>query len=90
LFRAVALESDDTLAEYGRSPDSEQQVRARVSVLFLEKTGTVTSARHQVVAAETFGKCSSDEIIRLDGRCETRDGRDPCTTACTEETNAHR
>lgn len=44
----------------------------------------------EVVAAETFGEFSSDEIIRLDRRCETPGGRDPCTTVCTEETNAHR
>jgi heavy metal translocating P-type ATPase len=38
---------------------------ARVTVLLLDKTGTVTSARPQVVAAETFGSFSSDEIVRL-------------------------
>ena len=38
---------------------------SRVTVLLLDKTGTVTSARPQVVAAETFGSFSSDEIVRL-------------------------
>jgi heavy metal translocating P-type ATPase len=38
---------------------------ARVSVLLLDKTGTVTAARPQVVAVETFGAISSDQIVRL-------------------------
>jgi heavy metal translocating P-type ATPase len=37
---------------------------ARASVLLLDKTGTVTSARPQVVAVETFGTASSDEVVR--------------------------
>lgn len=38
---------------------------ARVTVLLLDKTGTVTSARPQVVALETFGDVSSDEVARF-------------------------
>lgn len=37
---------------------------ARVKVLLLDKTGTVTSARPQVVAVETFGRMSSDDLVR--------------------------
>ena len=37
---------------------------ARVRVLLLDKTGTVTSARPQVIAVETFGPRSTDEIVR--------------------------
>jgi len=37
---------------------------ARVRVLLLDKTGTVTAARPEVVAMETFGPVSSDEIVR--------------------------
>jgi heavy metal translocating P-type ATPase len=37
---------------------------ARATVLLLDKTGTVTSARPQVVAVETFGPTSSDEVVR--------------------------
>ena len=37
---------------------------ARVSVLLLDKTGTVTSGRPQVVAVETFGSMSSDDVVR--------------------------
>lgn len=37
---------------------------ARASVLLLDKTGTVTSARPQVVAVETFGGTSSDDVVR--------------------------
>jgi len=37
---------------------------ARVRVLLLDKTGTVTSAHPEVVAVETFGALSSDEIVR--------------------------
>lgn len=37
---------------------------ARIQVLLLDKTGTVTSARPQVVAVETFAHLSSDEIVR--------------------------
>lgn len=37
---------------------------ARVRVLLLDKTGTVTSARPQVVAVETLGSISSDELVR--------------------------
>lgn len=36
----------------------------RATVLLLDKTGTVTSARPQVVAVETLGTLSSDEIVR--------------------------
>lgn len=38
---------------------------ARVEVLLLDKTGTVTSGRPRVVAVETFGVHSSDELLRL-------------------------
>jgi heavy metal translocating P-type ATPase len=38
---------------------------ARVSVLLLDKTGTVTAGRPQVVAVESFGELSSDELLRL-------------------------
>ena len=38
---------------------------ARVSVVLLDKTGTVTSARPHVVAVETFASWSSDEIVRF-------------------------
>lgn len=37
---------------------------ARTRVLVLDKTGTVTSARPEVVAVETLGGISSDELIR--------------------------
>jgi len=37
---------------------------ARVRVLLLDKTGTVTAARPEVVAVETLGAFSSDEIVR--------------------------
>ena len=37
---------------------------ARAEVLLLDKTGTVTSARPQVVAVETFADVSSDDIVR--------------------------
>ena len=37
---------------------------ARARVLLLDKTGTVTAARPEVVAVETFGSTSSDEIVR--------------------------
>jgi heavy metal translocating P-type ATPase len=37
---------------------------ARVRVLLLDKTGTVTAARPQVIAVETFGPMSTDEIVR--------------------------
>jgi len=37
---------------------------ARATVLLLDKTGTVTSARPQVVAVETFGPLSSDEVVQ--------------------------
>jgi heavy metal translocating P-type ATPase len=37
---------------------------ARVRVLLLDKTGTVTSGRPQVVAVETFGSASCDDIVR--------------------------
>jgi heavy metal translocating P-type ATPase len=36
---------------------------ARVSVVLLDKTGTVTSARPEVVAVESFGKLSADEVV---------------------------
>jgi cation transport ATPase len=38
---------------------------ARVRVLLLDKTGTVTSARPQVVAVETFDKTTTNELVRL-------------------------
>jgi heavy metal translocating P-type ATPase len=37
---------------------------ARATVVLLDKTGTVTSARPEVVAVETFGKVSADEVVR--------------------------
>lgn len=37
---------------------------ARATILLLDKTGTVTSARPQVIAVETFGQASSDEIVQ--------------------------
>jgi len=37
---------------------------ARARVLLLDKTGTVTSARPQVIAVETFGRMSSDDVVR--------------------------
>ncbi|MDE2052586.1 MAG: heavy metal translocating P-type ATPase, partial [Gammaproteobacteria bacterium] len=37
---------------------------ARTRVLLLDKTGTATSARPEVVAVETIGTGSSDEIVR--------------------------
>ncbi len=37
---------------------------ARTRVLLLDKTGTATSARPEVIAVETFGGVSSDEIVR--------------------------
>ncbi|MBW4053353.1 MAG: heavy metal translocating P-type ATPase [Proteobacteria bacterium] len=37
---------------------------ARTRVLLLDKTGTATSARPEVVAVESFGDASSDEIVR--------------------------
>jgi len=37
---------------------------ARAKVLLLDKTGTVTSGRPQVVAVETFGPISSDDVVR--------------------------
>jgi heavy metal translocating P-type ATPase len=43
---------------------------ARAKVLLLDKTGTVTSARPQVVAVETFGRISSDDIVRYTASVE--------------------
>ena len=37
---------------------------ARTRVLLLDKTGTATSARPEVVAVETFGRVSADEMVR--------------------------
>ena len=37
---------------------------ARASVVLLDKTGTVTSARPEVVAVERFGALSADELVR--------------------------
>ncbi|HKU44414.1 MAG TPA: heavy metal translocating P-type ATPase [Polyangiales bacterium] len=37
---------------------------ARAEVLLLDKTGTVTSARPQIVAVETLGSLSSDDVVR--------------------------
>ena len=37
---------------------------ARATVVLLDKTGTVTSARPEVVAVETLGKLPADEIVR--------------------------
>jgi heavy metal translocating P-type ATPase len=38
---------------------------AHATILLLDKTGTVTSAHPEVVAVETFGHLSSDEIVQL-------------------------
>ncbi len=38
---------------------------ARASVVLLDKTGTLTSARPEVVATETFGSLPAAEVIRL-------------------------
>ena len=40
------------------------EMLARATVLLLDKTGTVTQARPQVVAVETFGRLSSDEVVQ--------------------------
>lgn len=37
---------------------------ARVRVLLLDKTGTITAARAEVVAVEPFGSISTDELVR--------------------------
>jgi cation transport ATPase len=37
---------------------------ARTRVLLLDKTGTVTAARPEVVAVETLGSYSSDDVVR--------------------------
>jgi cation transport ATPase len=43
---------------------------ARVRVVLLDKTGTVTSARPQVIAVEAFGSMTADELVRLAGSLE--------------------
>ncbi|MDP2344361.1 MAG: heavy metal translocating P-type ATPase [Deltaproteobacteria bacterium] len=48
---------------------------ARVTIVLLDKTGTVTSARPQVVGVETFSAISADELIRL--------------AACVEQASIH-
>jgi len=40
------------------------EMLARATVMLLDKTGTVTSARPQVIAVETFGPLSSDEVVQ--------------------------
>jgi heavy metal translocating P-type ATPase len=40
------------------------EMLARATVLLLDKTGTVTQARPQVVAVEAFGGLSSDELVQ--------------------------
>jgi heavy metal translocating P-type ATPase len=40
------------------------EMLARATVLLLDKTGTVTSARPEVVAVETFDRLSSDEVVQ--------------------------
>jgi heavy metal translocating P-type ATPase len=40
------------------------EMLARATVLLLDKTGTVTQARPQVVAVETFARLSADEIVQ--------------------------
>ncbi|WXH27417.1 Potassium-transporting ATPase ATP-binding subunit [Myxococcus stipitatus] len=40
------------------------EILSRAKVLLLDKTGTVTAARPQVVAVETFGRMSSDDVVR--------------------------
>lgn len=47
---------------------------ARVTVLLLDKTGTVTSARPQVVSVETFGPYSSDDVVRCAASLEQVSG----------------
>lgn len=47
----------------------------RASVLLLDKTGTLTSARPQVVAVEALGSFSSDDVVRY--------------AACVEQVSAH-
>ncbi len=37
---------------------------ARVTVLLLDKTGTVTSGRPRVVSVDTFGRMSAEEVVR--------------------------
>lgn len=51
------------------------EMLARATVLLLDKTGTVTSARPQVVAVEAWGAWSSDEVVRL--------------AACLEQVSVH-
>ena len=38
---------------------------ARATVILLDKTGTITSARPRVVSVERFGALSGDEVVRL-------------------------
>jgi len=38
---------------------------ARATTFLLDKTGTVTSARPEVIAVETFGPFASDEVVRF-------------------------
>jgi heavy metal translocating P-type ATPase len=40
------------------------EMLARATVMLLDKTGTVTSARPQVVAVETFDRLSSDQVVQ--------------------------
>jgi len=40
------------------------EMLARATVLLLDKTGTVTSARPEVIAVETFDRLSSDEVVQ--------------------------
>lgn len=41
------------------------EILAQVSVLLLDKTGTVTAARPQVLAVEAFGALDADTLVRL-------------------------
>ncbi len=43
---------------------------ARMRVLLLDKTGTITAGRPQVIAVESFGPLSDDELVRLAASAE--------------------
>jgi len=51
------------------------EMLARATVMLLDKTGTVTSARPEVIAVETMGRLSSDEIVQY--------------AACVEQVSVH-
>lgn len=62
---------------------------ARATVLLLDKTGTVTAARPQVVAVETFETHSSDEIIRLAASLEQASVHPYAPAIAREARNRH-